>query len=117
MESRPLTAINFSTIAVGALATLLAILFGGSAAQRVLVLPPQDLYKCVLLASILVMLLLTSVKRLKTIMNLAIGIVSFVLAYQFDAIQGTFTDGRIFFIGAFLIVIVAYGRRTGQIEL
>jgi hypothetical protein len=117
MERRPLTALNFSAIALGGLATLLVILFGGSPVQGVLILPSEGFYKYILLASILVMLFLTSEKRLTTITNLGIGIVGFVLAYQFDVVQRTFTDGRIFFIGAFLIVIVAYGRRTRQIEL
>jgi len=117
MERRHLTAFNFSTIAVGALATLLAILFGGSFIRSILLLPSEDVYKVILLVSVLVMVFLTGMRSLVTIANLGIGIVGFVLAYQFEAVQQTFVDGRVFFIGAFLIVIVAYGRRTRQLEL
>jgi hypothetical protein len=115
MERRHLTAFNLSAIAVGALATLLVLLFGGSFVRNILLLP--DVYKAILLVSVFVMAFLTGARNLVTIANFGIGLVGFVLAYQFDVVQQTFADGRVFFIGAFLIVIVAYGRRTRRLEL
>jgi sterol desaturase/sphingolipid hydroxylase (fatty acid hydroxylase superfamily) len=117
MDRRHLTALNFSAIAVGALATLLTILFGGSLARNILLLPPEDAYKGILLALVVLLVFLTGTKSLVTIANFGIGVVGFALAYQFEVVQQTFVDGRVFFIGAFLIVIVAYGRRTRRFEL
>jgi len=117
MERRPLTSLNFSTIAVGALGTLLVILFGGSFMRDILLLPLEGSYKYLLLAPVLVAVFLTGKKGLVRIANLGIGVLGFLFAYQFDAVQRAFVDGRIFFIGAFLIVIVAYGRRTKRLEL
>ena len=114
MDRKSLTVLDLSKTAIGALVLLFVAIIGGKSVQAQL---HVSLYVDVaLFVAIGLLVLLTSIRPITTLANFMIGVLAFVLAYQVSAIQQTFSDGRVFFIAAFLIVVAVYSSRTRRIE-
>jgi hypothetical protein len=101
-------------MAIGALVALFVALIGGESVQARL---HFSLYVDAALFVVFgLLVLLTSIRPITALANFMTGALAFVLAYQISAIQQTLSDGRVFFIAAFLIVVAVYASRTRKFE-
>jgi hypothetical protein len=112
----PLTKLNPSRIAIGALVTLFALYFDIASLRTALSsLPHWGIL--LFIVAVIILAIFSERKSVSSLANLGIGILGLTFAYiAIPAMQDSFKDGRVFFVALFLVVVVFYMNRAHQID-
>ena len=121
--SRPLTRLNPSLIAIGAVVVLLVLFFLPQTGLWVLSFLPQthlwglSLSTWILISLVVVSVLATSFVPVADLANFATGALAFLLAYQSQRVRELlFSSGAAIFAFLFLVIIAIFIKRPRYVD-